>query len=236
MSDNKGWICLHRSLLDHDLWKRRPFSKGQAWVDILLQVNHEDRKILLGNEHIMVEKGSFITSEVKLMERWGWSKSKVRAYLKTLQNDHMIVKKTDRKKTTIFVENWGKFQSQQTTEEPEKDHKKTAKEPQKDTNNKEEQLKQLEQKKIEPVRHKYGSYKNVILSDEDLEKLKSEFPSDWAQRIENLSEGMAIHGYKYRNHLAVIRRWSKTERKPARKEVANSEQRKEYAVSESIFE
>ena len=55
---------------------------------------------------------------------------------------------------------------------------------------------------------KYGEYKNVILSDEDLEKLKSEFP-DWEQRIERLSEYIASSGKKYKSHLATIRSWAK---------------------------
>ena len=37
-------------------------------------------------------------------------------------------------------------------------------------------------------RHKHGEYQNVLLSDDDLEKLKAEFPSDWDQRIQRLSE------------------------------------------------
>jgi len=65
-------------------------------------------------------------------------------------------------------------------------------------------------------RHKYGQYSNVLLSDEDLEKLKSEF-SDWEKRIERLSEYMASTGKSYKNHLATIRNWARrdTEKKPS---------------------
>lgn len=134
MSKEQGWVKLHRSIQDNWVWNDKPFTKGQAFIDLLLLANHSDKKVPLGNELINVEQGSFITSELKLMERWGWSKTKVRAFLKLLENDSMIVKKTDRKKTTIFIVNWGNFQNQQTTEEPQKDHEKTTKEPQKDTN------------------------------------------------------------------------------------------------------
>ena len=58
-------------------------------------------------------------------------------------------------------------------------------------------------------RKTYGEYQNVLLSDEDLDKLKSEFPSDWAARIERLSEYIASSGKKYRSHLATIRSWAK---------------------------
>jgi hypothetical protein len=41
----------------------------------------------MGNEVLNVQRGSFITSELKLMDRWGWSKSKVRAFLKLLEKE-----------------------------------------------------------------------------------------------------------------------------------------------------
>ena len=65
-------------------------------------------------------------------------------------------------------------------------------------------------------RHKHGEYQNVLLSDDDLDKLKSEFPSDWDQRIQRLSEYMASSGKSYKNHLATIRNWARRD-KPAAK-------------------
>ena len=67
------------------------------------------------------------------------------------------------------------------------------------------------------TKHKYGQYENVLLTDEDLEKLKIEF-SDWSERIERLSEYMASKGEAYKNHLATIRSWSRREQKIIPKE------------------
>ncbi len=64
-----------------------------------------------------------------------------------------------------------------------------------------------------PTRHRYGEYKNVLLSDLELEKLKSEFPADWESRIERLSEYMASSGKKYKDFLATIRSWARKEKK-----------------------
>ena len=66
-----------------------------------------------------------------------------------------------------------------------------------------------------PIRHKYGHYSNVLLSDEDLVKVKAEFPDDWSERIERLSEYIASTGKSYKNHLATIRSWSRKDIKPA---------------------
>ena len=65
--------------------------------------------------------------------------------------------------------------------------------------------------KREP-RHKYGEYQNVLLSDSDMEKLKTEFPTDWEEKIENLSSYMESHGKSYKNHLATIRDWARKDR------------------------
>lgn len=62
-------------------------------------------------------------------------------------------------------------------------------------------------------RKKYGEYKNVLLTDEEMEKLKAEYPSDYLERIERLSEYQASKGKAYKNHLATIRAWARKERK-----------------------
>lgn len=66
------------------------------------------------------------------------------------------------------------------------------------------------------VRHKYGTYENVLLSDVELDKLKSEFPNDWESRIEQLSEYVASTGKVYKNFLATIRNWAKKDNTPRR--------------------
>lgn len=65
------------------------------------------------------------------------------------------------------------------------------------------------------VRCKHGEYDNVLLSDEEYEKLKVEFPEDYQDRIERLSEYMASTGKTYKNHLATIRCWAKKEQPKA---------------------
>lgn len=75
--------------------------------------------------------------------------------------------------------------------------------------NKEKDIPKGISKKKSSHKHKYGQYGNVLLSDEELEKLKAEFPFDWEERIERLSEYVASTGKVYKNFLATIRSWSK---------------------------
>ena len=64
------------------------------------------------------------------------------------------------------------------------------------------------QKPAKAVKHKYGEYANVLLTDEELDKLKESF-HDWEDRIERLSEYIASSGKKYKSHYATIRSWAK---------------------------
>ena len=73
--------------------------------------------------------------------------------------------------------------------------------------------------KREP-RHKFGEYQNVLLSDSDIEKLKTEFPTDWEQRIERLSYYMESKDVSYKNHLATIRNWARKDREANRDTVS----------------
>lgn len=63
-----------------------------------------------------------------------------------------------------------------------------------------------------PIRHKHGQYRNVLLSENELAKLREEFPEDYQERIERLSEYIASTGKSYKDFLATIRSWAKREK------------------------
>lgn len=57
------------------------------------------------------------------------------------------------------------------------------------------------------LKHKYGKYKNVLLTDEEIKQLKEKLPKDWEKWIETFSEGLELKGYKYNNHYLAILQW-----------------------------
>jgi hypothetical protein len=81
----------------------------------------------------------------------------------------------------------------------------------------------LEAQPPKPTRHKYGMYENVLFTDEDYTKLVAEFPHDYTDRIERLSEYIASTGKKYKSHLATIRAWARkdTVHRPANRKGGN---------------
>lgn len=58
----------------------------------------------------------------------------------------------------------------------------------------------------------FGEFKNVLLSEEELEKLKQRF-SDYELRIEKLSNYIASKGDRYKSHYATILNWARNEKK-----------------------
>ncbi|ELH4359019.1 hypothetical protein Q9Z15_002560 [Staphylococcus pseudintermedius] len=89
-----GWISLHRSIEEHWLYpNERPFTELEAWLDLLLTVNHRDNKTLFDGKLIVVKRGSTYTSLRKLSERWNWSTTKVTRFLKLLEQDNMVTQK-----------------------------------------------------------------------------------------------------------------------------------------------
>ena len=111
-----GWQKIYRDIQEHWLWEDKPFSRGQAWIDLILLVNHEDNKALIDGELVEVKRGSKITSLRKLAEQWGWSTTKVKKFLEQLEKDNMIKYKTDTKKTLVSIENYGLYQNGDNTE------------------------------------------------------------------------------------------------------------------------
>lgn len=115
---DKGWIKLSRSIQDNFLWDDVPFSKGQAWIDLLLAANHKDRTVLVNGNPKTIKKGQVWTSQMKLERRWGWSKNKVRRFLALLTEQQMIHIDGTTNGTTLTIVKWANFQGGGTTNGP----------------------------------------------------------------------------------------------------------------------
>ena len=61
-------------------------------------------------------------------------------------------------------------------------------------------------------KHTFGEQKNVLLTDDEYHRLMIQFPYDYRERIENLSDYIAATGKRYKNHYATIRMWNRMER------------------------
>lgn len=64
-------------------------------------------------------------------------------------------------------------------------------------------------RKKEESKNPYGVFENVMLTDDELQKLKQKFKSDWKSKIDNLSEYIASKGKRYKSHYATILVWDR---------------------------
>ena len=68
--------------------------------------------------------------------------------------------------------------------------------------NKEEIIKE----ESKPVKHKLGTYKNVLLTDEELQSLKRDY-DNCDELINYLDEYIEMKGYKAKSHYLCIKKW-----------------------------
>lgn len=134
-----GWISIHRKIQDNIIWNDKPFSRGQAWIDLIMLANHENKKIIFNGSMVEIKRGEKITSLRKLSERWGWSRGKTKKFLNLLKDENMIEFKTDHQKTTYKIVNYNVYQNEdldkRATEKPLNDQQKATEKPLNDTNN-----------------------------------------------------------------------------------------------------
>jgi DNA replication protein DnaD len=113
----EGWVRIHRKIRSNWIWADKPYSYGQAWIDLVISANHQDKAVLFSKQLIDCKRGEVITSEVKLAEKWGWSRSKLRNFLAMLKVEKMCTATHTANYTTLFIENYGGYQDLDTADD-----------------------------------------------------------------------------------------------------------------------
>lgn len=131
-----GYIKLYRAIQDCWIWfDDDKFTKGQAWVDLLMLANHRDKKVPFNDDIITIERGQYLTSMRKLSERWGWSISTVSRFLTLLEKDEMIIRNSNTNRTLITIVNYGIYQDGETPNDTPTEHKPNSSRTVAETNN-----------------------------------------------------------------------------------------------------
>ena len=120
----QGFVPIYRSIKSHWLWQNprgESFSRGQAWIDILLSVNHSRRALVIGNQTIVLEPGQMWCSYKRLAERWGWAYKRVLRFINLLKQEEMIHAYGTPNGTTLVVVNWEFYAYQGQTDDTPRD-------------------------------------------------------------------------------------------------------------------
>lgn len=113
-----GWIKLYRSIKQHWIFpKGKALTNLEAWLLILLEVNHSSQKVQLGYDIIECKRGESINSLDTWAKMFHWHKSKVRRFFKLLEKDSMIVLNVCQKTTHLTVCNYETYQGDRIKDE-----------------------------------------------------------------------------------------------------------------------
>ena len=109
-ANSRNWVAISRDMRDHPIVgfgqpvkpanpKRGSFSKGEAWMDLVMEARWRG-----GNENnkgkvIRIERGQLIAARRWLAERWNWTENTVRWFLGRLEDDLMISRNSDQSAT-----------------------------------------------------------------------------------------------------------------------------------------
>ena len=220
-----GWIKLHYRMREHWLWEDKPFSEGQAWLDLLLMTNWKDSEELYEGRVVTHNRCEIACSIVWLSQQWGWSRQKTRWFINKLVDDGMISVSSTTAGTIIRVLNYEKWQqpteqpTQQPTEQPTGSvEKPTAVGTQQPTKQPTEQPTQQPHNKTNKkyiYKYIYKGRHEIPPSIEDVKAYCEERGNDVdPERFVNFyeSKGWMVGKNKMKDWQACVRTWEKKER------------------------
>ena len=211
----EGWVKLYRKLIDDPLWTSEPFTKGQAWVDLLAMANHTDGRMLINGGWFDIQRGQLHTSELKLAARWKWSKGKVTRFLNVLKMDGMLNVECSKggttNGTTLTIVNYSIYQDSDTTDSTTNGQRTVQRTVQRTDNgryiNKNEKNEKKEKNEKNEKKNIYGEFSNVKLTNAEYERLKNDFGNELEGIINYLSAYIVERHYTSYSHNLAIRRW-----------------------------
>ena len=107
----KGWIKIHRCLLENPIYNCEPFDRTHAWIDLLLLANHKEGYFYKRGIRVDVKEGQVGYDIDSLGKRWKWSRGKVERFLNSLENDQNIVRQKNNVTTLISIVKYKEYQT-----------------------------------------------------------------------------------------------------------------------------
>lgn len=192
----KNYFVINRKLFDNYLWKLEPFTKAQAWIDMIGNANYMDGEMQIRGIIIPIKRGQLGWSELTMSNRWKWSREKVRRFLSALETRQQIRQQKNFQTSITTILNYTDYQlpiqqmRQQTVQQ---------KDSRRDTTNKDKNEKNIN------TNTKYSSLEKINSSDKDeIAKTYGVSLATVEDELENLKLYCESKGVSYRNYKAAL--------------------------------
>jgi hypothetical protein len=106
-----GWIKLHRQIMENPLYFSEPFSRTQAWIDLLLLANHKENYFFKRGIRVDVSIGQVGYDIDSLGKRWQWSRGKVERFILHLEKEGNVVRQKNNVSTLISITKYKEYQA-----------------------------------------------------------------------------------------------------------------------------
>ncbi|MBQ6578974.1 MAG: hypothetical protein IJL91_14710, partial [Bacteroidales bacterium] len=111
MNDSKGFILWYRRIMEHPLFDDgEPFTRREAWAELVMLAKYKDENFHFKGSAIEGKRGCVYRSVSSLANRFNWSRGKTIDFLKMLESEGMIERKTSSRLTVIRIVNYEKYQ------------------------------------------------------------------------------------------------------------------------------
>ena len=137
----KGYFRLYRAILtdpnifdweiDHP-GQRGGYTRGYAYIWLLANATFEEKLYPFEDDYIKLEVGDYLTSQLKLMDAFKWSKKKLLTFLNYLERvgeiERITIKRNGKRATIIRMLNISLYAQMETDTESVRPKKETKKE------------------------------------------------------------------------------------------------------------
>lgn len=104
------YFLLNRRLIESELWLSEPFTRAQAWVDLIGLARFRDGHARIRGIRVEIKRGQVAWSVKGLADRWKWSRGKTDRFLKELENGHQIEQQKNNVTSLISIINYDAYQ------------------------------------------------------------------------------------------------------------------------------
>lgn len=109
MAKNKGWIKIHRDIMDN--WIYEDAITFKVFLHLCMTVNIKEKKTMIDGNFATIRPGQRITSETKLASELGCAWRTLTKILNDLESDDMIKRQPIGRGFILTVTNYQKYQA-----------------------------------------------------------------------------------------------------------------------------